>query len=269
MTRHTATTIARDSKGRTHNENRYWVDPSSSGPARIRDITIVDPVAQTRTTLTPETLQAGVRHLPNQRQSDITSPDPEREELGVSTIDGLTVRAFRQTKTIPAGAQGRDEPLTITDEYWYSDDLQMNVRIKHTDLRHGMQILTVTELTREEPDPKLFEVPPEYSLRDIADRQDLVRISAGVAEANLIERVEPQCPPLAKAAMVHGSVDFMIVIGEDGSVKSVQPVRGHPLLVNAAKQALLQWKYRPTLLNDNAITVSAPVTVAFTSPECN
>jgi hypothetical protein len=266
-TRRTETTIARDSKGRTHNENRYWID--SSAPPRIRDITIVDPVAQTRTTLTPETLEATVRHLPNRPQKDVTAPDVQREDLGVSTVDGLSIRMFRQTKTIPAGAQGNSAPLTITDEYWYSDDLQMNVRIKHQDPRHGTQVVTLTQLNREEPDPKLFEIPTGYSVNDQRETQGAVQISAAVAEANLTERVEPQCPALAKAAQVHGSVEFMVVIGEDGSVKSAQLVRGHPLLVDAARQALLQWKYHPTLLNDKAISVSAPVTVSFTSPECN
>ncbi len=94
-----------------------------------------------------------------------------------------------------------------------------------------------------------------------------VRIGGRVAEANLLNRVEPIYPPLAKAARVQGTVEFTATIGPDGRVQSVQLVRGHPLLVNAAKEALLQWTYRPTLLNGNPVMVVTEISVPFTLPQ--
>ncbi|MBV9297055.1 MAG: energy transducer TonB, partial [Acidobacteriaceae bacterium] len=41
-------------------------------------------------------------------------------------------------------------------------------------------------------------------------------------------------------------------------------VRGHPLLVNAAREAVLQWKYRPTLLNGQPVEVVTDIIVNFT-----
>jgi protein TonB len=41
-------------------------------------------------------------------------------------------------------------------------------------------------------------------------------------------------------------------------------VRGHPLLVNAAKEAVLQWRYKPTLLNGQPVQVITDIIVNFT-----
>lgn len=273
VTTKTMTTIARDSKGRTHNENRYDLSPSDNGQGRIRDITIFDPTTRVKTTLTPDAMQATVIAMPAaqpQPASRAIRPEIQREDLGMNTIDGLTVHGFRQSRTIPEGADGNDRPITITDEYWYSDELHMNITLKHTDPRHGTQFVTLTELSREEPDGKMFEIPAGYSVReDEGSTQGAVKIAADVAEASLIARVEPVYPPLAITARVQGSVRFKVVIGKDGSVKNAQVLSGHPILVNAAKAAVMQWKYSPTLLNGNAVSVSAPVTVNFTLPVQN
>ena len=267
VTTKTMTTIARDSKGRTHNENRYYLRPSDNGQGLIRDITIFDPIKRIRTTLTPATLQAVVFALPPPQSRPASRAIPSgipREDLGLSSIGGLIVHGFRQSRTLPEGADGNDRPITITDEYWYSDELHMNITLKHTDPRHGTQFVALTQLIRDEPDEKMFEVPAEYKVRDDSDAQGAVRVAAGVAAANRTDGMEPPYPPLAKAAGIQGSVEFTVLIGKDGAVQNVQLVRGHPLLVNAAKDAVMQWKYRPTYLNGNAVSVIAPVIVAFT-----
>jgi TonB family protein len=90
------------------------------------------------------------------------------------------------------------------------------------------------------------------------------RIGGKVAEANLIEKVAPQYPAPAKQARVQGVVEFTMLIGEDGLVKNLQLVRGHPLLVEAARDAVIQWKYRPTFLNGNPVSVMTDVVISFT-----
>lgn len=90
-----------------------------------------------------------------------------------------------------------------------------------------------------------------------------VRIGGQVAEANLIRRVTPVYPPLAKSARVQGTVEFTAVISKEGNIENLQLVRGHPLLVQAAKDAVLQWKYRPTMLNGEPVTVVTDIIVNF------
>ncbi len=90
-----------------------------------------------------------------------------------------------------------------------------------------------------------------------------VRVGGSVAEANIVKKIQPVYPALAKAARVQGEVEFTAVISKEGRVENLQLVRGHPLLVNAAKSAILQWRYRPTLLNGKPMEVMTTITVKF------
>jgi periplasmic protein TonB len=95
-------------------------------------------------------------------------------------------------------------------------------------------------------------------------RSGPVRVGGRVAEANLLRKVQPPYPSLAKSARVQGTVEFTATISKDGRIENLQLVRGHPLLVNAAREAVLQWRYRPTLLNGQAVEVVTNIVVNFT-----
>jgi TonB family protein len=81
---------------------------------------------------------------------------------------------------------------------------------------------------------------------------------------HLIRKVEPVYPPRAKEARIQGIVRFTATIGKDGRVRKIQLVSGHPLLVEAARAALKQWIYRPTLLNREPVDVVTSVDIQFT-----
>jgi protein TonB len=91
----------------------------------------------------------------------------------------------------------------------------------------------------------------------------VVRQSAYQA-ANLVYQVKPVYPSIAIRTRVQGVVVLEAVIGKDGSVDQLRVVSGHPLLTRAALEAVQQWKYRPTLLNGEAVEVATTVTVTFT-----
>jgi len=90
-----------------------------------------------------------------------------------------------------------------------------------------------------------------------------VRVSSGVQESKLIFKAAPVYPPLAIQARVSGKVLLEAEIDEDGNVARVNIVSGHPLLVNAAADAVKKWRYSPTILNGEPQTVLAIVTVVF------
>ena len=90
------------------------------------------------------------------------------------------------------------------------------------------------------------------------------RIGGNVMEANLLKKIQPVYPPLAKSARVQGTVEFTATISKEGNIENLQLIRGHPLLVNAAKEAVLQWKYRPTMLNGSPVEVITDIIVNFT-----
>jgi periplasmic protein TonB len=90
-----------------------------------------------------------------------------------------------------------------------------------------------------------------------------VRFGTGVAEANLIHKVMPVYPQIAKSTRVQGTVEFTALISKEGNIENIQLVRGHPLLVKPAREAVLQWKYRPTLLNGVPVEVITDIIVNF------
>jgi TonB family protein len=90
-----------------------------------------------------------------------------------------------------------------------------------------------------------------------------VKVGPLVQAAQLLNKVDPVYPEQAKAAGIQGPVTLQIVIANDGTVETVTPVEGHPLLVAAAQDAVKQWVYKPTLLNGHPVEVATTVTVPF------
>ena len=91
-----------------------------------------------------------------------------------------------------------------------------------------------------------------------------VRVSSGVAQGLLIHQMKPAYPTIAAQARIQGTVVLQAMIAKDGTVQDLRVLSGHPLLVNAAVDAVRQWVYRPTLLNGEPVEVIAPITVTFT-----
>ena len=83
-------------------------------------------------------------------------------------------------------------------------------------------------------------------------------------EGNLIHRVQPEYPQLARQARIQGPVILRAIINRDGRIENLQVLSGHPMLVQAAIDAVRQWRYRPYLLNDQAVEVETQITVNFT-----
>jgi protein TonB len=87
--------------------------------------------------------------------------------------------------------------------------------------------------------------------------------SEGVMEAMLIHRVQPVYPPLALAAHLPGEVLLHAIIARDGTIRDLQLVSGNPLFAQAARAAVREWRYRPTLLNNQPVEVETYITVKF------
>jgi outer membrane biosynthesis protein TonB len=87
----------------------------------------------------------------------------------------------------------------------------------------------------------------------------------GNAQAGiLVSKVAPIYPIEAKAGRIQGTVSFTAIISSDGHVASLQLMSGHPLLVEAARNAVMQWVYKPTLLHGELMEVATQIDVNFT-----
>jgi protein TonB len=83
------------------------------------------------------------------------------------------------------------------------------------------------------------------------------------SEGNLIYRVQPVYPALARQARIQGPVELRAIISKTGTIENLTVVGGHPMLVTAAVDAVKHWRYRPYLLNDEPYAIETEITVNF------
>ena len=94
-----------------------------------------------------------------------------KEDLGEQNIEGVRAQGTRSVTVIPAGSSiGNLNEIKILSEQWFSPDLEVLVMTKHSDPRVGETIYKLTNIVRAQPDPNLFTVPGDYTLRALAGR---------------------------------------------------------------------------------------------------
>ena len=112
-------------------------------------------------------------------------------------------------------------------------------------------IISATPLLAPPPPPK--PVTPKR-----------IRVGGNVQKARLINQLKPLYPPLARQARIQGTVRLEAIIAKDGTIQQLRVVKGHPLLVQSALNAVRQWRYNPTVLNGQPVEVATTIDVHFT-----
>jgi hypothetical protein len=172
----TLSAIARDGHGRIFNERRTLIPATETATPPILTIHIYDPQTRMNTFIDPQNRlawQSTLNRPPSALPPEVgsiplagttpASPYVKEEDLGTRRMEGVDVHGIRDTQTIPAEANNGKE-VTVVDEYWYSDELRLNMLAIHKDPRTGEQTTTVTQVDRREPDPAIFEIPPGYKV---------------------------------------------------------------------------------------------------------
>jgi TonB family protein len=95
-------------------------------------------------------------------------------------------------------------------------------------------------------------------------RKTLAVLAENVTSGFLLSKVQPSYPPLAKQARISGAVVLKAVIGKDGSITDLRALSGHPMLIQAATDAVRQWRYKPYVLEGEPVEVDTQITVNFT-----
>ncbi|MGB7922577.1 MAG: hypothetical protein WCF57_04975 [Pyrinomonadaceae bacterium] len=93
-------------------------------------------------------------------------PERRTEKLESRTIEGVLAEGTRTTVVIPAGAFDNERPLEITQERWYSPELQTVVLMRHNDPRFGETSFSLTNINRSEPDAAIFRIPADYKIKE-------------------------------------------------------------------------------------------------------
>lgn len=105
------------------------------------------------------------------------------------------------------------------------------------------------------PDPPHREDPPAVVRRAISEPAQM---------AQLIRRVEPSYPNLARQIQREGRVELHALISTEGRIESLEVISGDPLFIQSALAAVRGWRYRPTILNGRPIEVDTRITVIYT-----
>jgi protein TonB len=118
-------------------------------------------------------------------------------------------------------------------------------------------VSTATNLLRN---PDAGPAPPPSSPANPAKR---IRLGGNVQAAKLLNQPQPAYPALAIQARIQGTVVLHAIINRQGEVSELQVISGHPLLVQAALEAVRRWRYQPTQLNGDPVEVDTTITVSF------
>jgi protein TonB len=68
---------------------------------------------------------------------------------------------------------------------------------------------------------------------------------------------------MARVAHIQGEVQLLVLIGDDGKTHDMRAVSGHPILVQAAMDAVREWKYTPASCPSGPVNAETLVTVGF------
>jgi hypothetical protein len=101
-----------------------------------------------------------VEHVP----APVQRSRPNIHDLGGILIQGVEAHGQRITRTIAVGEVGNDQSIVTVEENWMAPSLGLELRQSTEDPRTGKRTRELVNLTFEEPDPSLFQPPPEYNV---------------------------------------------------------------------------------------------------------
>jgi hypothetical protein len=190
ITERNQTNVYRDGSGRVRTETTitpHRAPGQAAGTAATQTprtfVTIHDPVAGVTRELDAQTKTVREMPMPGSRggngvapanrpgrgpnaaaRTPVNDPNVVSETLAMQTINGVQATGTRTTHTIAAGEIGNAQPIQVVHELWVSADLKVPVMEKRTDPRSGTTTIQLTNITRNEPDPALFQAPADYTV---------------------------------------------------------------------------------------------------------
>jgi TonB family protein len=284
--------VARDSQGRVYNVFRGLIPASQSGAPPVIRIHFYDPQTRSYTYLYPQqkTYTTGtVNHPPAAEPADmIASPAgnsaplnqfTKQEDLGTQSRNGVSAHGVREIQTIPASSSNTGNELVLTDEYWYSEELHMNVVVKHDDPRTGSVTMTLTQVTRTDPDPSLFRIPDDYKPMGVGGvgsgapvppgaamlgagtpvegSPAMYHIGGPISAPRLVSAPNPEFPPEQREG---GVVVVSCIVDEKGQPQQVHVIRSlSDDFDKNAVQAVEQYRFTPAMLQSES--AARPVAV--------
>jgi TonB family protein len=76
--------------------------------------------------------------------------------------------------------------------------------------------------------------------------------------------VNPEYPMLARQMKVQGSVILQALVSRDGAIEDLRVLSGPSILAGAAREAVMQWRFKPHYVGAEPVETQARITVNFT-----
>ncbi len=175
--------LFRDSEGRSRRESTTI----TYGGETFDEIAISDPIQQHFIFLSTQGDKIATVHHVDTAQDAVSKPaqvsnadakpqSPEAikqpchlaqefEDLGTKMMEGFTVCGMKWTRTIAAGKIGNEMPIVDVREVWVSSELHEVLLSDIDDPQTGHRITRLVNIKRNEPDPALFQIPPDYTVK--------------------------------------------------------------------------------------------------------
>jgi hypothetical protein len=172
--------IARDASGRVYQERWLLVPKNGKQESQMSAIQISDPNRHVlftcmmldgqhvchETFYAPSTSTVGKFEGPPTGALSNDAGDAVHEELGKQQIAGMEAVGTRDSTTYNPGVFGNDSAITVEREYWFSQQLGINLLSKRIDPRFGIQTFTINEVSISEPGAQLFDLPKGFTVVD-------------------------------------------------------------------------------------------------------
>ncbi|HSR69821.1 MAG TPA: TonB family protein [Acidobacteriota bacterium] len=179
-----------------------------------------------------------------------SSPQSQPVERAVILAD-----AFVAPTVVPEEIPPPDEALPTPMELWADGSGQRSalpdgVRGASVGIPSGLTRVSPSTVPPPPPPPRPKNLEPE-------------RVGGDVLASRLIRRVDPVYPDLARRIGLQGKVLIKVIVDEEGKVTQAEVVDGHKFLAEPALEAVLQWRYSPTILNGQPVPVVGTISVRF------
>jgi hypothetical protein len=165
--------IARDSLGRVFQERTTFGPEGSPIASQVWRTELAEPSTHTvaycdsRTHVCELRPYVGPPATAPSSGSVAARPGLVTQQLGSQMLEGLDLIGTRETQTMNPLVAGSDRPIVVVKEFWYSQQLGVNVLTTRDDPRSGKEVFTVTNVRLGEPDPSLFALPANASVVDL------------------------------------------------------------------------------------------------------
>ena len=223
---------------------------SFGGQVLVVGLTVLFPILRPEGILPARMLHVITAPLGASREPESQRPKSSARATFVKTSPHAFVEpVFRQPAKVPATIlmEENEPPATL------SAGLGGPVIPGATD---GVPWSTGVSAT---PVPKL--PPPKVEAKPPLPPR--VIVGGVVQAAKIVHQVMPVYPQPARLSRISGTVRIEAVISRDGMIQSLRIMSGHPLLAQAALDAVRQWVYRPTRLNGEPVEVLTQIEVNF------